>query len=248
VPVKRRCCRQHNKAASIDQYRRYSPYRLEQYTCERESNRVTAEDDEAKDAVDPPLQLAWDQGQPVAELDNAINAHDSRKRGCHYGEPEYVGSKNVEWEQQGHEPYRTDCQSCKAESFLKQAADTVFEQTYPNIECIIVDNASTDCTAAVLLDISTQYPGAKIVRRKDNGGQSLASMEGFAASSGEYVVFLDADDYLLATVGTQQGLESSGSGRMLQTSRQFREQSKADRKLNITRDRSASVCRQLAEH
>jgi glycosyltransferase involved in cell wall biosynthesis len=83
--------------------------------------------------------------------------------------------------------------------FLKQAADSIFEQTYPSIECIIVDNASTDCSAAVLLDISRQYPGAKIVRRKDPGGQSLASKEGFEASSGEYVVFLDADDYLLAS-------------------------------------------------
>ncbi len=83
--------------------------------------------------------------------------------------------------------------------FLKQAADSVFEQTYPNIECIIVDNASTDCSAAVLLDISREYPGAKIVRRKEPGGQSLASKEGFEASSGEYVVFLDADDYLLAS-------------------------------------------------
>jgi glycosyltransferase involved in cell wall biosynthesis len=83
--------------------------------------------------------------------------------------------------------------------FLKQAADSIFEQTYPNMECIIVDNASTDCSAAVLLDISRQYPGAKIVRRKDPGGQSLATKEGFEASSGEYVVFVDADDYLLAS-------------------------------------------------
>ena len=37
------------------------------------------------------------------------------------------------------------------------------------------------------------------MRRKDPGGQSLASKEGFEASSGEYVVFLDADDYLLAS-------------------------------------------------
>ena len=123
MPVKGRCCRQDNKAASIDQYRWYSPYRLEQDACECKSNRVATEDDEAKDAVDPSLQFVWDQGQPVAELDNAINAHDSRKRSCHYSEPEYVGSKNVEWEQQGHEPYRTDCQSCKAEPFLKQAAE-----------------------------------------------------------------------------------------------------------------------------
>src|SRR5580704_14016236 len=82
--------------------------------------------------------------------------------------------------------------------FLKQAADSVFEQTYPNTECIIVDNASTDCSAGVLLDISREYPGAKIVWWKDPGGQSLASKEGFEASSGEYVIFLDADDYLLA--------------------------------------------------
>ena len=81
--------------------------------------------------------------------------------------------------------------------FLKQAADSVFEQTYPNIECIIVDNASTDESADVLLAISKQYPGTTILRRSDNGGQSLASKEGFEASSGEYVVFLDADDVLL---------------------------------------------------
>ncbi|MGA7385409.1 MAG: glycosyltransferase family A protein [Methylocella sp.] len=83
--------------------------------------------------------------------------------------------------------------------FLKQAADSVFKQTYPDIECIIVDNASTDESVDVLQDIARQYPGTKIVRRKENGGQSLASMEGFAASAGEYAVFLDADDYLLAT-------------------------------------------------
>ena len=81
--------------------------------------------------------------------------------------------------------------------FLKQAANSVFEQTYPNIEFIIVDNASTDESADVLLAISKQYTGTTILRRSDNGGQSLASKEGFEASSGEYVVFLDADDVLL---------------------------------------------------
>lgn len=81
--------------------------------------------------------------------------------------------------------------------FLKQAANSVFEQTYKNIECIIIDNASTDESADVLREIAAQHPEAKIVWQKENGGQSLASMDGFAASSGEYVVFLDADDYLL---------------------------------------------------
>ncbi len=83
--------------------------------------------------------------------------------------------------------------------FLKQAAESVFEQSYKNVECIIVDNASTDESADVLEEISAQYPNVKIMLREENGGQSLASMDGFAASSGEYVIFLDADDYLLAS-------------------------------------------------
>src|SRR5262245_17591170 len=81
--------------------------------------------------------------------------------------------------------------------YLREAFDSIARQNYPNIECIIVDNASTDESAAVLLEIESRYPRTKILRRKENGGQSLAMHEGFAASSGEYVVFVDADDYLL---------------------------------------------------
>jgi len=81
--------------------------------------------------------------------------------------------------------------------FLKQAADSVFEQTYPCIECIIVDNASTDESADVLLSLAKQYPALAILRRSSNAGQSIATIEGFEASSGEYVVFIDADDVLL---------------------------------------------------
>ena len=81
--------------------------------------------------------------------------------------------------------------------YLSEAFESVATQTYPNIECIIVDNASTDESADVLREIEARSPQTKILRRKDNGGQSLAVQEGFGASSGEYVVFADADDYLL---------------------------------------------------
>ncbi|MGH6835703.1 MAG: glycosyltransferase family 2 protein [Methylocella sp.] len=81
--------------------------------------------------------------------------------------------------------------------FVREAVDSVFVQNYPNIECIIVDNASTDDSGNILVDLSRQYPSAAILRRSDNGGQSIASKEGFEASAGEYVVFLDADDVLL---------------------------------------------------
>jgi glycosyltransferase involved in cell wall biosynthesis len=81
--------------------------------------------------------------------------------------------------------------------FLRAAVDSIFGQTYPNIECIIVDNASTDESGAVLSVIETRYPNAKIIRRSENGGQTPAALEGFAASSGPYVIFVDADDLLL---------------------------------------------------
>jgi glycosyltransferase involved in cell wall biosynthesis len=81
--------------------------------------------------------------------------------------------------------------------YLREAFDSVRSQTYPNIECIIVDNASTDESADVLKEIERVSPATKILWRKENGGQSLAAQEGFSASSGEYVVFVDADDYLL---------------------------------------------------
>ena len=54
--------------------------------------------------------------------------------------------------------------------FLRQAIDSIFEQTDPNIECIIIDDVSTDESAVILLDISKQYPSAAIFRRNDNGG------------------------------------------------------------------------------
>ncbi len=81
--------------------------------------------------------------------------------------------------------------------FLRAAVDSVFGQTYPNIECIVVDNASTDESGAELYAIEARYANVKIVRRAENGGQNRAALEGFAVSTGLYVIFLDADDLLL---------------------------------------------------
>jgi glycosyltransferase involved in cell wall biosynthesis len=81
--------------------------------------------------------------------------------------------------------------------FLRDAVDSVFAQSYPHIECIIVDDASTDESSKILAEIAAAYPSAKIIRRAVNGGQLAASLDGFVASTGDYVLFLDADDFLL---------------------------------------------------
>jgi glycosyltransferase involved in cell wall biosynthesis len=80
---------------------------------------------------------------------------------------------------------------------LPQAVASVLGQTYPRLECIIVDNASTDNSSEILDALEAAHKGLKIIRRAANDGQTAASLDGFAASSGPYVIFLDADDALL---------------------------------------------------
>jgi glycosyltransferase involved in cell wall biosynthesis len=81
--------------------------------------------------------------------------------------------------------------------FLAAAYESIARQTYPRVECIIVDNASTDETPEILRAIEARDPDVRIVHRAGNGGQTQAALEGFALSRGAYVIFVDADDLLL---------------------------------------------------
>ena len=81
--------------------------------------------------------------------------------------------------------------------FLIEAVASAKAQSYPDIECVIVDDASTDESGEVLKDVSSRWPDVKIIRKEKNAGQTAAFNTGLAATSGQYVVFLDADDVLL---------------------------------------------------
>jgi glycosyltransferase involved in cell wall biosynthesis len=81
--------------------------------------------------------------------------------------------------------------------FLGAAVDSVFRQTYPNIECIVVENGSTDESPGVLRALEARYPSMKTIYWTENDGQTKAVLAGLAASLGPYVIFLDADDFLL---------------------------------------------------
>lgn len=81
--------------------------------------------------------------------------------------------------------------------FLSECVDSIMAQTYRNVECIVVDNASTDNSKCILQELRRKYPSLKVVYNNENVGQSLACVKGLAISSGEYVAFIDADDYIL---------------------------------------------------
>ncbi len=75
--------------------------------------------------------------------------------------------------------------------YLAEAVASVRRQTHKEIEIIVVDDGSTDNTRELCKNID----GIRYLFQ-DNQGLSSARNAGFAASTGEYVVFLDADDYL----------------------------------------------------
>lgn len=79
------------------------------------------------------------------------------------------------------------------ERFLAEAIDSALNQTYPNIEVIVIDDGSTDNSRNVI----SAY-GTRIVSiLKSNGGQISALNAGVEVSQGEIIFFLDADDMFL---------------------------------------------------
>jgi glycosyltransferase involved in cell wall biosynthesis len=76
--------------------------------------------------------------------------------------------------------------------FLREAIESVLTQNYPRVEVIVVNDGSTDNSAA----IAAEYPGVRCMHQR-NAGVAAARNTGLRHSAGDYLVFLDADDRLL---------------------------------------------------
>ncbi len=77
--------------------------------------------------------------------------------------------------------------------YLGEAIESVLRQTYTRYEIVVVDDGSSDNT----LEVAAGYRDVRLVRQ-ENRGLPAARNAGFRASHGDYVVFLDSDDRLLA--------------------------------------------------
>ena len=79
--------------------------------------------------------------------------------------------------------------------YLKKSILSCINQDFKHIEIIIIDDKSTDNSLEIIESFSD--PRIKLIKNNQNLGTFLARKEGIKAASGEYIIFLDSDDYLL---------------------------------------------------
>ncbi len=83
-----------------------------------------------------------------------------------------------------------------AEEYLDRCLDSVFEQSFPSYEVILVDDGSTDSSPLICDRYSATDPRFRTIH-KENGGVSSARNAGMNLAKGEYLMFVDSDDALL---------------------------------------------------
>ncbi len=79
--------------------------------------------------------------------------------------------------------------------FLRDAVASIQEQTHTNWECLIINDGSNDCTAEVANELAESDTRIRHIDQP-NQGRSIARNNGLDLSSGDYIQFLDADDYI----------------------------------------------------
>lgn len=77
--------------------------------------------------------------------------------------------------------------------YLKKCLDSVINQTYRNIEIIVVDDKSTDNSIELIENINDER--IKIIKLKENVGVACARNKGIQEANGDFICFLDSDDY-----------------------------------------------------
>lgn len=85
------------------------------------------------------------------------------------------------------------------EVYLPQCIDSLLSQTHPNLEIILVDDGSPDKSGAICDSYAARWNHIRVIHKK-NGGLSSARNAGIAAAQGEYIGFVDSDDFVANTM------------------------------------------------
>ena len=80
--------------------------------------------------------------------------------------------------------------------YLERCLNSILNQTYDNIEIVLIDDKSTDNTLSMCLYFSEKYDGIKVVAMEQNSGAAAARVAGINIASGSLYMFADGDDWL----------------------------------------------------
>ena len=83
----------------------------------------------------------------------------------------------------------------KTEEFLEECVESVLNQSYANLEIILVDDESPDKSPEICDRLSREHQNILVIHKK-NQGLGMARNSGMEKASGKYILFLDSDDKL----------------------------------------------------
>ena len=95
----------------------------------------------------------------------------------------------------------------KVEKYLKKCVDSILKQELTDYEIILVDDGSPDGCPLICDEYGEQYEVVKVIH-KENGGSSSARNTGLSLAQGQYVMFVDSDDWWNSNVKVRQILEN----------------------------------------
>lgn len=82
------------------------------------------------------------------------------------------------------------------EAYLAQSLESILRQTWSDLEIIIVDDASTDQTPSVIRAFARKDPRIRFLCKEKNEGVSFARNDALELATGEYLMFVDGDDWI----------------------------------------------------
>lgn len=104
-----------------------------------------------------------------------------------------------------------------SEEFVSECIESILNQTYPNIELILVDDGSKDNSGRICDQYANQHDNITAIH-KQNGGAGAARNVGIEQAKGEFIIFVDSDDFIdnnmiesLYTLHLQTGSDVVGS-------------------------------------
>lgn len=135
-----------------------------------------------------------------------------------------------------------------AESYVKKCVDSLISQTYSPVEIILVNDGSTDSSLSVIRELECE--SIRVID-KPNGGAAYARNVGVDEASGEYVTFVDADDYVssdyisvLYNLITKYNSDISFVGFVMTNDKQYSFSSGSDTRLVSREDMLYRLCNQ----